>query len=144
MLQTKRLICRLPSFSGETFEGIRLCVRNHRGSQLLCLVCGHYTLSETAPSSVSVVETPSTFPSLEQARNLARLGVQIDIVEPGSSCQPRHGRHVADQGVDEFRAGGKSDTVDREGEAGRDTLLGRVVGERERGLGHADGQVCVA
>lgn len=78
---------------------------------------------------------------LEKAGNVPGLGVQVDVVESRSSGQTGHGRHVSDQGVDEVGTGREPDPVDREGEPGGHTLLAGVVGQRQGGLGHADGQV---
>jgi hypothetical protein len=94
-----------------------------------------------------VFGVPSIVDRLEQTGDVTSLWVQVDIVESRTSGKTGHGGHVSDQGVDKVGSRRQPDLVDGQGEAGRDTLLGRVIGQGQSGLGHTDGKVtepCVA
>ena len=52
--------------------------------------------------------------------------------------ESRHGGHGADERVEEARAHARPDVLDGDGEPGRGALQGRVGGEGEVRLGHAN------
>lgn len=112
------------------------------------IIIRHFSSMErrTFPSPLlkHVRIVPLSAAHLEQTGNLASLGVQVDVVETGSGSQTRHGGHVADQGVDEFRTSGQSNSVDGQGESSGDTLLVGVIRQGQSGLGHTDGEMSVA
>ena len=78
---------------------------------------------------------------LEETGNVTSLGVQVNVVESRTGGQTRHGRHVTDQGVDKVGTSRESDLADGKSEPSGDTLLARVIGQRQGGLGHADVEV---
>jgi hypothetical protein len=65
--------------------------------------------------------------TLEQANYFTRFQVQVYIVEHRAGGQAGHGAHGAQQRIQETGADRSANVADRDGEAGRDALQGRVV-----------------
>ncbi len=74
--------------------------------------------------------------------NVSNQYCKID--EESYSGKTRHGLHVADQWIKESSTNRRTNITDRQTETRWHTLLGRIVRERQVGLGHADGQTSKA
>src|SRR5690606_16506309 len=65
--------------------------------------------------------------------------VYVDLHEGGGGAEAGHGAHLAQDGIDEPGSHRGPHLPDRDRVSGRSTLESGVVGDREVGLGHADG-----
>uniref|UniRef100_A0A6B0V1F0 Uncharacterized protein n=1 Tax=Ixodes ricinus TaxID=34613 RepID=A0A6B0V1F0_IXORI len=80
----------------------------------------------------------------EKTRGITRLQIELNVHQGRSGRQTRHGRHVSRQRVDESRASAESQLPHRQHKVLGSAQQLRIVGERQRRLGDADGQLAIA
>ena len=101
-------------------------------------------VNDACPLAAGFSQTAATLCVLKQSSYLLCGWVQVNVKETRPRGETRHGGHCAHQRVEEASSYARSDIPHGKGKSLGSPLHMCLMGEREVGLSHADGEVAEA